>query len=342
MSTESIGFLNHESCWTTSRLGDSIRPDSSELHHLDEAFGKLAADELDIAIIPAKIVHGRQLDLLSKGLVVSGAMNQNRPFHVMVSDDRVRHLPRSSIVLSSSKIVRRQLRRLRRDLRVLSPKAWAGINEVELPQEGLEVWMEGLRRSGEIDAFTLSRDSFDKFGLKARRFALWPEPKEAGGSFFLPPIYSDLPLLITREGFPKARCIELSGEEGLAAWHVMNELFGSESDEMIEGIGILVKHRSVSSLLQQAESTRDLALEQSCRDSEGDMVPEETRLMVRIEYVSDDGTRTFRLDKIIRLDNLHGGCVTMDREWRSVFHKLRESQPEHPRWGPASPAFFND
>ena len=51
---------------------------------------------------------------------------------------------------------------------------------------------------------------------------------------------------------------------------------------------------------------------QACRDSEGDMLPDETRLMVRIEYVSDNGTRTFRLDRIINLDNIHGGCVTMD------------------------------
>ena len=111
---------------------------------------------------------------------------------------------------------------------------------------------------------------------------------------------------------------------------------------MREGMGMLVKHRSVSSLLQQAESTRDLVLEQACRDSEGDMLPDETRLMVRIEYVSDNGTRTFRLDRIINLDNVHGGCVTMDREWRSVFSKLSEPQPDHPRWGPASPAFFVD
>ena len=75
------------------------------------------------------------------------------------------------------------------------------------------------------------------------------------------------------------------------------------------------RHRSVSSLLQRAESTRDLVLEQACRDSEGDMLPDETRLMVRIEYVSDNGTRTFRLDRVINLDNIHGGCVTMNREW---------------------------
>ncbi len=340
MSTESIGFLNHETCWTASRVKEAFEQDCLELKDLGEAFERLASNALDVAVIPARMIHGNQLQLLSSGLVVSGALNQNRPFHVMVSDDRVRHLPRASILLSNSRIVRRQLRRLRRDFRVLSPKAWAGINEVDLPEEGLEAWMEGLRGSGEIDGYTLPRDSYDKHVLKSRRFALWPEPKEAGGSFFLPPIYIDLPLLITREGYPKTKLAQLSGEEGLAAWHVMNELFGSESPEIIEGMGMLVKHRSVSSLLQQAESTRDLVLEQACRDSEGDMLPDETRLMVRIEYVSDNGTRTFRLDRIINLDNIHGGCVTMDREWRSVFTKLSEPQPEHPRWGRASPAFF--
>ena len=161
MSTESIGFLNHETCWTASRVKEAFEQDCLELKDLGEAFERLASDTLDVAIIPARMLHGNQLQLLSSGLVVSGALNQNRPFHVMVSDDRVRHLPRASILLSNSRIVRRQLRRLRRDFRVLSPKAWAGINEVDLPEEGLEAWMEGLRGSGEIDGYTLPRDSYD-------------------------------------------------------------------------------------------------------------------------------------------------------------------------------------
>ena len=137
---------------------------------------------------------------LSNGLVVSGALNQNRPFHVMVSMTGWRHLLRALHFIEQLKNCKEATKKAQRDFRVLSPKAWAGINEVDLPEEGLEAWMEGLRSSREIDGYTLPRDSYDKHVLKSRRFALWPEPKEAGGSFFLPPIYIDLPLLITREG----------------------------------------------------------------------------------------------------------------------------------------------
>ena len=100
MSTESIGFLNHETCWTASRVKEAFDQDCLELKDLGEAFERLSSDALDVAVIPARMIHGNQLKLLSSGLVVSGAMNQNRPFHVMVSDDRVRHLPKASISVS--------------------------------------------------------------------------------------------------------------------------------------------------------------------------------------------------------------------------------------------------
>ena len=76
-------------------MKEAFDQDCLELKDLGEAFERLSSDALDVAVIPARMIHGNQLKLLSSGLVVSGAMNQNRPFHVMVSDDRVRHLPRA-------------------------------------------------------------------------------------------------------------------------------------------------------------------------------------------------------------------------------------------------------
>ena len=340
MSSLSIGFLNDDTCWCENRINEAHNQKLTEVHNLVEAFKLLESSDLDAVIIPSRAIHGRQIEMLSSGISVAGAIDQHRPFHVVVAGDRPSHLPRLAVVISGSKIVRRQLRRFRRDLRVLSPKAWSGIQDVPLPEENVVSWLEDMRQNGVIDAYTIPRESFDRLGLKARRFALWPDPKEAGGSFFLPPMYSDLPIIITREGFPKKRLKSMLGREGAAAWHVMNEMFGAESEDLADGVGILVQHRTISSLLQQAEATRDLALEQSCRDSEGDILPEGSRLFIRVEYVSKDGLRTFRMDRLIDPQKLHSGCVTMGIEWRAMFSTLSEPQSEHPRLGAGSPAFF--
>ena len=342
MSSMSIGFLNDDTCWCRGRIGELSDYEYTEVQDLNEGFKLLQSNDLDAVVIPARALHGRQIEMVSSGLSVAGAVNQHRSFHVVVADDRLSHLPRSAIVISGSKIVRRQLRRFRRDLRVLSPTAWSGIQDIPLPKDGVVSWLEDMRQNGVIDAYTMPRESFDRLGLKARRFALWPDPKEAGGLFFLPPMYSDLPIVITREGFPKKRIRDMFGKQGEAAWHVMNQLFGAESEDVADGIGILVQHRTISSLIQQAESTRDLALEQSCRDSEGVILPEGSRLFIRVEYVSKDGTRTFRMDRLIEPENLHSGCVTMGMEWRTMFSTLSKPQSDHPRLGAGSPAFFNN
>ena len=340
VASETIGFVDHQSCWTGMRIEGKFESDFREIPDFDSAIQKLVTNELDIAVIPAQLVHGNHMRLLSDGLSVSGALNQNRPFHVVVSSDRLSHLPRSALVISDSRIVRRQLRRFRKDLRVLSPVAWAGICDLDqIPSDECE-WMEEMRRDGTIDAYTIPRDVYDRRGLKARRFALWPEPKEPGGSFFLPPIHSDLPLVITRSGYPKTKLRGNIGDEGAAAWHIMSELFSAESEAFTSSVGILVKYRSVSSLLQQAEATRDLTLEQACRDSEGEILQDGTKLLVRIEHVSSDGSRTFRMDRLIDPENIHSSSVTMDREWRSLLSTLSQPQPDHPRWGPGNPAFF--
>lgn len=340
MSSMSIGFLNDDTCWCEDRIIKMSDHELLEVQNLTEGFKSLESSDVDAVIIPSRALHGRQIEMVSSSLTVAGALDQHRPFHVVVADDRPSHLPRSAVVISDSKIVRRQLRRFRRDLRVLSPTAWSGIQNLSLPRNNVVSWLEDMRQNGVIDAYTIPRESFDRLNLKTRRFALWPGPKEAGGTFFLPPIYSDLPIVITREGFPRKRLEKIFGKEGEAAWHVMNELFGAESEDLVDGIGILVQHRTISSLIQQAESTRDLALEQSCRDSEGVILSEGSRLYIRVEYVSKDGLRTFRMDRLIEPENLHSGCVTMGMEWRAMFSTLSKPQGDDPRLGAGSPAFF--
>ena len=75
----------------------------------------------------------------------------------------------------------------------------------------------------------------------------------------------------------------------------MNELFGSESPEIIEGMGMLVSTDQYPACFNR-QNRQGISFLSRPVGTPRDMLPDETRLMVRIEYVSDNGTRTFRLD----------------------------------------------
>ena len=171
MSSMSIGFLNDDTCWCGDRINEVDEHEYTEIQDMTEGFKLLESSDLDAVILPSRAIHGRQIEMVSSGLSVAGAINQHRPFHVVVAGDRPSHLPRYSIVISGSRIVRRQLRRFRRDLRVLSPTAWSGIQNVPLPEGNVVPWLEDMRQNGVIDAYTIPRESFDRLNLKTRRFA---------------------------------------------------------------------------------------------------------------------------------------------------------------------------
>ena len=66
-------------------------------------------------------------------------------------------------------------------------------------------------------------------------------------------------------------------------------VLGSLDPEMLEKIGVLVRHRQVRSLIKQAETTRDLTLEQVCLDPDGEVIEDEVHVEIRLEFVSRMG-----------------------------------------------------
>ena len=117
--------------------------------------------------IPAELLHGKQIEMRSAGCEVVGARTPRRPNLVLVSDDKLEYQPRLGIILAESALVRRQIRRARGGLRVLSPAAFASISEQDCPEGGsAEVarWMEEMRQSGQIEGYITSRAVYDSIG----------------------------------------------------------------------------------------------------------------------------------------------------------------------------------
>ena len=243
-----------------------------------KAISMLSKGDVDILAIPAELLHGKQMEMLAAGCEVVGARTPRRPNLVLVSDNKLDYQPRFAIILAESALVRRQLRRARGGLRVLSPAAFASISEQTFPSgDSLEVarWMESLRESGEIDGFITSRAVFDSIGSPARRHALLPDPKDRGGTHFLPLPYADLVILLARKRFPSSILKRFSEAEGEACWYIQDQMISGLDEEMLQRVGILVRHRQVRSLMKQAEEQRDLTLEQACHDTEGEVTEAE-------------------------------------------------------------------
>ena len=93
-----------------------------------KAISMLSKGDVDILAIPAELLHGKQMEMLAAGCEVVGARTPRRPNLVLVSDNKLDYQPRFAIILAESALVRRQLRRARGGLRVLSPAAFASIS----------------------------------------------------------------------------------------------------------------------------------------------------------------------------------------------------------------------
>ena len=137
------------------------------------------------------------------------------------------------------------MRRSRKDLRVLSSEAFLSISKLNLEHENqIEKvkWMEESKKDGIIDGYVTSRKMYDELSLNGRRHTLLPDPKDRGGSHFLPLPYSDLIILIVRKSSPKSLTNSISEKEGATIWWIQNKIIGKIESSELQNLGILVRH----------------------------------------------------------------------------------------------------
>lgn len=308
------------------------------------AISMLSKGDVDILAIPAELLHGKQMEMLAAGCEVVGARTPRRPNLVLVSEDKLDYQPRFAIILAESALVRRQLRRARGGIRVLSPAAFASISDQTYSSEdSLEVarWMESLRESGEIDGFITSRAVYDSIGSPARRHALLPDPKDRGGTHFLPLPYADLVILLARKRFPTSISDRFSESEGEACWYIQDQMISGLDEEMLQRVGILVRHRQVRSLMKQAEEQRDLTLEQACHDTEGEVTEAEVHVEFRIEVLSGNGRHTIGLDRVIKHSKFRHATISAIRDWGVLLEEASRPVPKDFYRDEEAPAFID-
>ena len=311
-------------------LGALSKVDSNQIEieeisvsNLEEGFKML--DDGGVDLVLGAAIDISNSDFLSNDFKVIGALPLRDWNFVLVSEDRPRHLPKNAIVLSENKLVRRQLRRLRGDLRVRSANAHIGIEEIERPKELIEgdlfsfsKWAEQLRLSDQIDGYVIPRHTHRMAGMKTRRHALSQEPAEDELIRFLPSPHSGTILVIGRIGFPRQRVKEILDEEAETSWNIGEIILSEIDDEMKNIIGIIVRHRQPGTLIREAERRKDLLTHNVLIGPEGELRANETKVDIQMELVSHRGNSTISIQRIANLVDSSVAARFMVEDWKKL------------------------
>ena len=79
-----------------SASGDApeISIDSRAISGLSEGLSLLGDGEIDMIAMPARMLHGRQAEMLAAGCEVVGARSPRRPNLVLVSENKIAYQPK--------------------------------------------------------------------------------------------------------------------------------------------------------------------------------------------------------------------------------------------------------
>jgi len=334
-----VASLDHPHCLSSRNLeaflaseeAGNLELEINPVNTLEEAIEGLKEGELDLLAMPARLLHGKQIKLLEAGCQVLGARTPRRPARFFVSENRIWYQPRGAIILCDDKIIRRQLKRARRGLRLLSSEAYASIHEIEdRPDSEDEIarWMEKLRRNGDIDGFVTSREVFNSIHCSSRRTVLGIDPEEREGDRYLPVPYADLVVLIGRSGFPRKLIQQVSELEGETVWWTQDNLIGGLSESELDRMAILVRHRQVGVIMRQAEELSDQTMETVFHDTEGETETTEVHVEIRMEFLSDDGMQTISVERLLPLSNLDNSVIALTKDWERMLATASSPIPE--------------
>ena len=307
---------------------------------LTSALEILKEGEADLLAVSASTWH------LSKGApetVVATALPRRDENHILVASDRLGFLPHKSIILAENRLQRRQLRRYRSDYRVLDPYAFADIIERKVPVESglaLQAWMEDLRATKIITGYVSERHWFDAANFDARRHMLKTDAREDSARFLPSPLHG-LTLLISRKGFPKSLAERIGDAESLTAWACEQVILEQIDPEILDRVGMIVRHRQISSLLNQAEQEKDLLRSTSLLDGEGDVIDTTSMVEILIEAVGRTGERTLLLERLVDREDAVTHARLLVSEWQNMLEAVTTEHAEDIRLGPARPAFLD-
>ena len=337
---DDVATGSHVRKWMETRPMEGIELDVQFDVELSAALETLENEGADLLAVSASkwyMIKG------SPDTMVATALPRRNENHILVADDRISHLPRKSIILAKNRLQRRQLRRYRSDFRVLDPVAFADMIGREIPAKsglGLLAWMEDLHATKMITGYVSEMHLFNSAKIDSRRHKLMTDSKE-NSARFLPSPLNGLTLLISRKGFPASLAEKIGDSESMTAWDCERTILDRIEPDIHDKIGMIVRHRQIPSLLNQAEKEKDLLRSTSLLNPEGDIIGDVSLVEILIEIIGRTGERTLLVEKLVEKEMAPTHARLVMSEWQDMLNLVTKEHEEDIRLGPARPPFLD-
>tara|TARA_Y100001934_G_C12038403_1_gene624831 strand:- start:81 stop:752 length:672 start_codon:yes stop_codon:yes gene_type:complete len=215
----------------------------------------------------------------------------------------------------------------------------AGLTPSTESKLAFQSWMEDLRASKIITGYVTERHLFALANIDARRHMLMTNSRE-GAARFVPSPLQGLTLLISREGFPKSLSEKIGDSESMTAWNCEQIILNKIDPEYRDRVGLLVRHRQISSLLNQAEEEKDLLRSTNLLDGEGEIIDKSSMVEILLETVGVSGNRTMLVEKLVPMEDVAIHARLLATEWNDMLKVVTMEHEEDIRLGPARPPFL--
>jgi len=287
----------------------------------------------------------------TEGLIIAGLLSRKEPTWVLVAPDKPEYLIPESLIMCDHELLRRQMRRLRSDLRLLSKEetllhlGWKEEFE-SLDEDEQWPWMEERLQEGAIDGFIVPRAIHAGHRMKSRRhtLGLQRDQSEKERERFIPPPLHGFTLLVARHGFPKNTLKEMVDPSAELAYRIEASMLESLDPSLHEITGMYVEQRKISTFIKKANAEGDETLINTLVDpnKKRGVYKSGPRVEMLIETLNPSGTVTAACERITLPENSHLDMVNLLREFMELVTLMTTDHEATNRSVPGMPPSFNE
>lgn len=305
---------------------DGLNLIEKQVPHVETAIQLLIDGHGDMVPISANWWYNNRVKGLSSNLVLP----RREPTRVLVGEDKPEYIPKRGIIIADCDIVKRQLIRSRKDIKVMLPEDLG-----EAPEDVFErvEWLEKFRQDGDIDGYTTTRALHSSLPSRARRHTLGMQRQDDTRSRYIPVPLEGYTVLLTREDFPISRFSRVIDAGAALSLRLEMTILDSIEENMLDKIGLIVEQRKVRTILTDVGNRgRTLGFENpltewktftSVSESQGPK-DSDPRIDIILETVSKDGMVTTSVERIFPLEESHSGAHNLVFNWNQLLMVMRE------------------
>jgi hypothetical protein len=286
-----------------------------------------------------------------EGLEIAGLLPRKEPTWVLVAEDKPEYLKQGALVMCDHELLRRQMRRMRADLILLSSDEAVHLLNAQdefssIDEDQRWPWFETKVTEGLLDGFIAPRAVHAGHRMKSRRhtLGLQRDQSESQRERFIPPPLHGFTLLVTRSGFPKASLKEMMDGSAELAYRLELAILESLDPSLHDITGVYVEQRKIATFIKKAKEEGDETLLTSLVDpnKKKGVFQSGPRVELLIETLNPTGTVTAACERIVLPEHSHTAMVTLLRESMDLIALMTTDHEASKRNIPGMPQGFND